>query len=266
MTHPTYVVAGNGASLAHIPPGCVLASDRMVRTNNFFFERHSHLGPRVDLAVMGGDPRVAPFMFETLWQCRETYALNAWTSHNPAVIRAGKRRFGACYEPLHFATQDIEKQVQDLCARFGCKPMTGTYALLAAHGQGAGQGGGKIILAGMDLYGTDTRYAFTAGHNHSVLLGRDLNRRQLDTRQHNSDLDLAIIALLQEHTQGALQRCSSGSRLDDLMDVAPQRTGAPPDVQPTNAPTDWAAWAGVYPIVALKMLRGMRAALSWPSK
>jgi len=266
MANPTYVIAGNGASLAHPQEGRILASDHMVRTNNFFFEPKSYLGPRVDLAVMGGDPRVAPFMFETLWQCRKTYDLGAWTSHNPAVIRAGMRRFGALYQPMRACSDEVARGVRDLIAQYNCKPMTGTYALLAAFGRGAGQDGGKIILTGMDLYSTNTRYAFQAGKNQSALLGRDLNQRQVDTRQHNIDLDLAVMALLQEHTNGALQRMTSGSRLDDLMDMAPKRHGPAPAVTATQAPTDWASWAGFYPIVALRIMRWGRAALTRPSK
>lgn len=266
MTNTTYVVAGNGASLAHIPVGCILASDKMVRTNNFFFEQQSYLGRRVDLAVMGGDPRVGPFMFETLWRCRNTYDLEAWTSHNPTVVRAGRRRFGALFQEMRYGSDALAEQVRDLGAQYDCKPMTGTYALLAAHGCGAGQGKGKIILAGMDLYSTDTRYAFRAGKNQSALLGQDLNQRRVDTRLHNVDLDLAIMALLQDHTGGALQRTTRGSRLDDLMDMAPDRSGAGPIITPTHPPTDWAPRAGLYPIAALKVMRRVRAALSSPSK
>jgi hypothetical protein len=237
-----------------------------VRTNNFFFEPQSFLGRRVDLAVMGGDPRVAPFMFETLWRCRGTYDLRAWTSHNPAVVRAGRRRFGALYQPLRYGSDALAKQVQALIAHYGCKPMTGTYAVLAAHGRGAGQGTGHIILTGMDLYGSENRYAHTTGKNHSALLGQDLNQRKIDADQHNIDLDLAILALVQEHTGGALKRTTSGSKLDTLMDMAPFRAGASPDISPTNPPADWASRAGLYPIGLLKGLRYLRRVTTRPSK
>lgn len=270
MTPPTYVVAGNGTSLAHPDPGCILASDFMVRTNNFFFEPHSFLGPRVDLAVMGGDPRVAPFMFETLWRCLGTYDLRAWTSHNPVVIRAGKRRFGALFQPLHVGDATLEARVQALIAKYGCKPMTGTYATLAAHGHRAANtpdnAHGQIILTGMDFYSTDKRYSYEAGKHQSALLGQDLNQRGVDTRQHNIDLDLAILSQVQERTGGALRRTTTGSKLDAVMDLATPRSGAAPDIHPTNPPADWAPRAGFYPIAALKVMRRLRRATTRPLK
>jgi hypothetical protein len=258
MTDPTYVVAGNGSSLAHPQPGCILAGDRIVRTNNFFFEPQSFLGRRVDLAVMGGDPRVAPFMFETLWQCRDTYDVRAWTSHNPAVVRAGRRRFGTLYQPLRYGSGALAEQVQTLIAHYGCKPMTGTYAVLAAHGQGAGQGAGHILLTGMDFYTAEKRYTHDTGKNHTALLGRDLNTRKIDADQHNTELDLAILALVQEQTDGALRRTTSGSKLDTIMDLAPVRAGAAPEISLTDPPDDWASRAGLYPITLLKGLRYLR--------
>lgn len=262
MTKTTYVVAGNGASLAHPFEGRILGSDFMLRTNNFFFEPQSFLGPRVDLAVMGGDPRVAPFMFETLWQCRKTYDLRQWTSHNPSVVSAGQRRFGPQYRPLSFGPPAIARQVQALIAKYDRKPMTGTYALLAAcslHMAAPPETRGAIILVGMDLYGTDTRYAYQSSKNQMALLGHDLNHRRLDSRLHDVDLDMAIMALVQAHTDGALLRSANNSRLDQIMDLAPKRTGAPPVCLPTHPPKDWASWAGVYPIALLRMLRWGRA-------
>lgn len=256
MTRPTYVVAGNGNSLAQANTGRIQASDHIVRTNNFFFEQQSYLGTRIDLAVMGGDPRVAPFMFETLWQCRTTYDLKAWTSHNPVVIKAGLRRFGAQYTPLRYGDPKINDQVQSLIRHYGRKPMTGTYAVLAAYGAGAG----RILLTGMDFYQTGNRYAYQAGRHQSNLLGIDLNQRGLDTLQHNPRLDLAIFALLQEQDDVELLRTANGSLLDTIMDLAPKRTGPVPIVQPTHPPTDWAPRAGLYPIAALKLLRWLRRA------
>lgn len=276
MTPPNYVVAGNGTSLAHPDPGCILASDFMVRTNNFFFEPHSFLGPRVDLAVMGGDPRVAPFMFETLWRCRGTYDLRAWTSHNRSVIHAGQRRFGALFQPLQFGDDTLEAGVGALIAKYGCKPMTGTYATLAAHGHRRATAPqdardkhdkrGQIILTGMDFYSTDKRYSYEAGKHQSALLGHDLNQRGVDTRQHNIDLDLAILSLIQKHTDGALRRTTTGSKLDAVMDLATARSGAGPDIRPTNPPADWAPRAGLYPIAALKVMRRLRRATTRPLK
>ena len=268
MSSSTYVVAGNGKSLAQAPAGCILGTDTMVRTNNFFFEPHSFLGPRVDLAVMGGDPRVAPFMFETLWQSRDTYDLRAWTSHNPAVVRAGRRRFGALFQPMQWGDATLTQAVRDLITQHQCKPMTGTYGVLAALGHSAAAGGGtpQIILTGMDFYTSTQRYTFEAGKNQSALLGVDLNQRGVDTSQHNIDLDLAIFAAVQEHTSGALRRTTTGSRLDAIMDMAQPRTGAGPDIRPTNPPTDWAPRAGLYPIAALKIMRRLRGFTKRPLK
>ncbi len=260
MSSHTYVVAGNGASLACAPAQSILASDTIIRTNNFFFEPQSFLGPRVDLAVMGGDPRVAPFMFETLWRCRHTYDLRAWTSHNPAVIRAGQRRFATLYQPMHWGCDALADQVQTLIAEYDCKPMTGTYGVLAAlgHSLAAGTGISQIILTGVDLYSNGRRYIFEAGRNHNALLGGNLDWRGLDTGQHNMELDLKILALVQEHTNGALRRTTSGSGLDEIMEMAQQRQGAVPEIRPTTPPTDWVSRVGLYPIAALKMMRWLR--------
>lgn len=262
MTDLTYVIAGNGASLTQSPKGSILASDHMVRVNNFFFEPQSYLGPRVDLAVMGGDPRVAPFMFETLRQCRHTYDIKAWTSHNPAVIRAGMRHFGACYQPLRYGDPALQAQVQALIAQYGCTPMTGTYAVLAAHGAGAE----RIILTGMDFYQTRKRYAYQAGKHQKALLGADLDVRGLDQRLHNLDLDMAILSLLQDHSGGILLRTNTKSMLDNLMDMAPLREGPTPDTRPTNPPKDWSSRAGFYPITLLRFLRWARRAMTRRSK
>lgn len=262
MTNLTYVIAGNGASLATSLKGTLLASDRMVRVNNFFFEPQSYLGLRVDLAVMGGDPRVAPFMFETLRQCQHTYNIKAWTSHNPAVARAGMRHFAAQHQPLRYGDPALEAQVKALIAQYDCAPMTGTYAVLAAYGAGAE----RIILTGMDFYQTGKRYTYQAGKHQKALLGADLDVRGLDQRLHNLDLDMAILALLQDHTGGALFRANTGSMLDNLMDMAPQRDGATPDVRPTNPPTDWSSRTGLYPITLLRFLRWARHAMTRPHK
>ena len=267
MSSSTYVVAGNGTSLAQAPAGAILGTDVMVRTNNFFFEPSSFLGRRVDLAVMGGDPRVAPFMFETLWRCRQTYDLRAWTSHNPAVIRAGRRRFGALFTPMQWGDAALTQTVHDLILRYQCKPMTGTYGVLAALGhaaQATPAGTPRIILTGMDFYASTQRYTFEAGRNQSALLGVDLNQRGVDTRQHNTELDLAIFEQIQEHTGGALRRTTTGSKLDDLMEMAAPRRGPAPDIRPTNPPTDWAPRAGLYPITALKFMRWLRGSMKRP--
>ena len=253
----TYVVAGNGTSLAEPHGNRILASDKIVRTNNFFFERQSYLGTRVDLAVMGGDPRVAPFMFETLWQCRGTYDITAWCSHNPKVQRAGQRRFARAFIPFPQLPGALAAQLQELIARYQCKPMTGTYGALAALGQGAEQ----IILTGFDLYQSGKRYTYDVGRRQSQLLGADLNTRSLDKGQHNIDLDIAVFELMQRHMAGGLSCAAPNAALSKVMDLAPIRDGAAPDITPLDAPRDWASWAGLYPLGALRALRAARRIL-----
>jgi len=235
----------------------ILASDNIVRTNNFFFERHSYLGTRVDLAVMGGDPRVAPFMFETLWQCRKTYEISAWCSHNAKVQKAGKRRFASSFLTFPKASGSFENQLQRLIETYQCKPLTGTYAALAAFGLGAE----RIILTGFDLYQSGKRYAFDVGTRQSQLLGADLNTRSIDRQQHNVDLDLAVFDLLQKHLDGGLFCAASNKTLSMVMDLAPTRDGEGPEVRPLNAPRDWVKWAGVYPLAALRGIRYARRIL-----
>jgi len=247
----TYVVAGNGTSLAAPHDNRILASDKIVRTNNFFFEHNSYLGTRVDLAVMGGDPRVAPFMFETLWQCRKTYDISAWCSHNPRVQKAGKRRFAASFTAFPTPPGAFSTQLQNLIETYQCKPMTGTYAALAAFGQGAEQ----IILTGFDLYQSGKRYTYDVGRRQSQLLGSDLNTRSVDRLQHNIDLDIAVFELLQQHLEGGVFCATPNPTLSKVMDIAPKREGPPPQVRPLDPPDDWAGWAGLYPLAALRMLR-----------
>ena len=75
------VVAGNGPSLAQIAPGRVTGDDAILRTNSFFLEPSYYLGTRVDLAMISGDPRVAPFIAETLRQNHGSYDLRHWSAH-----------------------------------------------------------------------------------------------------------------------------------------------------------------------------------------
>ena len=249
----TYIVAGNGTSLAEPHDNRILASDKIVRTNNFFFERNSYLGTRVDLAVMGGDPRVAPFMFETLWQCRAHYDIAAWCSHNLKVQKAGQRRFASSFTAFPQTSDAFTQALQKLIETYQCKPMTGTYAALAAFGQGAD----RIILTGFDLYQSGKRYTYDVGRRQSQLLGSDLNTRKIDHQQHNVDLDIAVFELLQTHLEGGLFCATPNATLSKVMDMAPKREGTPPNVRPLDAPRDWANWAGLYP---LAILRGMRYA------
>lgn len=245
------VVAGNGASLARIPLGVIQRDDFIIRTNNFFFEPRFYLGQRVDLAFMGGDPRVAPFMFETLYRCRDDYDLRGWSSHNPPVIRAGMRRFGSQFQAMCYRDAVIERDVHALIARTGRHPTTGVYAVLMAHGLGAEQ----IILAGMDFYTCGERYPFEPGPHYRALMGQDLGQRGLDRHLHDLELDHAILRLLQARGDVRLMRIGDNPLLEDVSDPAPDRGGGDLSHARSSPPTDWADSAGMYPIWVLKLLR-----------
>lgn len=240
-------------SLTGIDPGRVLADDVILRTNNFFFETEFYLGPRVDLAVMAGDPRVAPFMFETLWRCRRDYDLRGWTSFNPKVIRAGMRRFRDQYKPLQiYRDGHVERALQSLIEKYQRVPTTGAYAALIAHATGAQD----IIFAGFDLYNTGKRYPFEPGRHYRDLMGEDLNDRGLDRHLHHADLDRAVLEMLAARDDVRLSRAADCGPLDDMMPLAPLRPGLPLATGPrTSPPTDWAASSGLYPIALLKALR-----------
>ncbi|WP_246156704.1 hypothetical protein [Aquicoccus porphyridii] len=248
----TCVVAGNGHSLTSIAPGRVLTGDAVMRTNNFFFERAFYLGRRVDLAYIAGDPRVVPFMFETLHRCRDQYEIGAWTSHNPKVIKAGMRRFRDLYRPMRFRDAAIERGVADLVARYQRKPMSGTYAVLAAHGLGARH----ILLAGMDLYTGGPRYPFTPGRHFQTLMAPGMAAMGPDKHLHNADLDRSIFEMLLARGDVRLERTTEQSALDDVLPLAPIRDGQAIEALPRPNPVnDWVDWAGPYPIALLKTLR-----------
>lgn len=246
------IVAGNGHSLAGIAPGRVLANDAIIRTNNYFFEREFYLGRRVDIAYVAGDPRVAPFMFETMHQCRDEYEIGAWTSHNPKVVKAGMRRFKDLYRPLTFRDATVEGAVTALTAKFQRKPMSGTYAVLAAHGLGARH----ILLAGMDLYTGGPRYPFTPGRHFETLMAPGLADMGPDRHLHDPDLDRAIFDYLLSRGDLRLERTSERSALEDVLPLAQAREGEAMTTLPRpGAINDWANWSGMYPIGFLKALR-----------
>lgn len=250
------VVAGNGLSVTQLQPGVVLASDFIVRTNNFFFEQKHYLGRRVDLAFMGGDPRVAPFMFETLYRCGATYDLRGWSTHSNRIRRAGMHRFKSLFQQMCYGSQEIEAAVQSLITRYQRHPTTGVYAVLMAQGLGARQ----ILLTGMDFHSGPRRYPFEPGPNYRALMGQDVNRRGVDPHLHNTDLDRALLELVGEQTGVQLLRCEDNPVLNALCDPAPQRSGPRIQVEPHAAPTDWASRRGLYPIV---LLRGLRRIRQW---
>jgi hypothetical protein len=233
----------------------VLADDFVVRVNNFFFERRFHLGPRVDLAVLGGDPRVAPFMAETLRRCGD-YDLRAWTSHDPRVIR-GIGRMPAPHVPMRLRDAHVARALDALRARHDREVTTGIFAVLTAHALGAE----RIVLAGMDLYGGPARYPFAPGRRMRALMGQDLGRRGADPQLHDTDLDRAVLAMLAARGDVALHAAAPTPRLDDLMPPAPARDGARPDDRPRSPPEDWAPRAGAYPVALLRALRASRALL-----
>lgn len=245
------VVAGNGPSISTLEPGCIQADDFIIRINNFFFEPRFFLGQRVDLAFMAGDPRVAPFMFETLHRCRGDYDLRAWSSHNPKVARAGQRRFGPLYQPMRFRDQEIEAQVQALTRRYDRRPTSGIYAVLMAHALGAQE----IILAGLDFYSHPRRYPYELGPHYRALMGQDLGARGVDKHLHHLQLDLDILKVLKERGDVKLFRASDTEALNDLMDQAPVQSKTSLELPRQSPPTDWAAFSGLYPIEVLKVLR-----------
>lgn len=254
MTETCTIVGGNGPSLARIAPGRALAGDAVVRINNFFFEPFHYLGNRVDLAVIGGDPRVAPFVFETLQQQCRAYDLRGWTSPDARLIGGGRRRVHAPYRPIRYHPAHAAL-VRDLSAAHGLKPTTGIYAVMAALALAPR----PVILAGMDLYTGDRRYAYEPGRHQRDLLGADLDRRGYDTRLHSRELDRRILGALAARDDVTLWRSTEDGPLAGLMDLAPPRTGPAMVPVPRIAPGDWAGRTGLYPVAGLKLMRRVRA-------
>ncbi len=248
------VVAGNGASLAQMRPGSVLTSDFILRTNSFFFEPRYYLGRRVDMAMISGDPRVTPFVFETLWRCRDHYDLRHWSSHDARVHPVGQKRFGPQFVPMRHRDASVETAVSALCAEYAKQPTTGIMGALFAHALGAE----RIILAGIDLYSQSRRYVYEPGPNYRALMGADVGGRGFDQRLHDRDLDRAILAMLNARADVTLFDASSDSLLGDLMEPAPRREGPRPAQEHHDAPTDWAGRAGLYPIGLLRLMRNGR--------
>jgi hypothetical protein len=249
----TAVIGGNGLSLESLLPGQVLADDFIVRVNNFFFEPKLFLGNRVDLAFMGGDPRVAPFMFETLYRKGTDYDLRQWSSHNPKLHKAG-HRFATQFLPMQYSDDTLRRQVETLIIKYQHHPMTGTYGAFMAHGLGLR----NIVLVGIDFYSGASRYLFEPGPHYRALMGSDLNKRAVDRNLHNPDLDLKLFELLAKQEDVRLTQASHSPALAQLLDAAPIRRGR--SVVPTlrQAPTDWETFAGFYPIHVLRTLRRVR--------
>lgn len=251
------VVAGNGSSIMELEPGRISSDDFIIRTNNFFFEPTFFLGRRVDIAFMGGDPRVAPFMFETLFRCRGDYDLRSWSSHRPRVVQAGLRRFGQCYQPMQYRDQMIQSEVQHLITSFQRQPTTGIFGVLMAHALGAE----KIILAGMDFYSRPDRYLFEPGPNYKALMGHDIKHRGIDHQLHDVMLDLKVLQTLQARQDCQLFCASENTVTRELFELAPLRSKEALMQKRHAPPKDWSSWSGVYPISLLKLMRKCSAAV-----
>lgn len=255
LTERTVVVAGNGCSVESIPDGVLRADDFIIRTNNFFFERSFHLGRRVDLALMGGDPRVAPFMFETLHRCRGDYDVCAITSVNSRVAKAGQRRFSALFRDFPWRDAALYASVRAIEKRYARKAMTGTYAVLAAYGLGAK----SIILVGFDLYSGPARYPYPLGPHQRALMEPVINPHGLDSDQHDRDVDLSVLKLLLSRGDVAITCATNQMAWGDLLPLAVPRPGASIMTLPKDsAPTDWASNVGLYPIQMLRFFRWVR--------
>lgn len=251
------VVAGNGPSLARIDPGRVLLSDAIVRVNSFFFEPQYYLSKRVDLAFVSGDPRVVPFMLATLKKelSKRNYYLRSWCATHPKTHRVSARLLREWPETrIPNTSEDLQRKLDTLMARYQAKPTSGVQAAFAAQALGAD----RIILAGIDLYQGERRYVFTSGANQELLLGDAVHAPSYDQKLHSRDLDCAALDLLQNN--GVRLTCASeDTALNDFIDLAPHRLGTP--VSPVvrdDTPTDWASWAGIYPIQLLAALRNLR--------
>ncbi len=251
----TVVVGGNGPSLAQVPRGVVLQGDRIVRVNNFFFETAFHLGPRVDLAYVAGDPRVSPFVFRTLRRAAGDYDVRGWSAHLPRVISAGHRHFGPGYVPAPSLYPELDRAVSALKSRHKARPTGGVMAILMAQALGAT----RVILCGIDLYHGPSRYHYRPGRHQRDLMGANLNDRGYDLDQHDPDLDRAILGLLAERPDLTLLNGSGAPALEGLMDQAPVRDGAAIVVHDKPAQMDWESRAGLYPVALLKALRSGRA-------
>lgn len=251
----TYIVAGNGPSLAQIDPGLVLQEDFIIRTNSFFLEQQYYLGERVDLALIAGDPRVAPFVFATLRQICDHYDIRHWTTVKDRLVPTGEKFMPRCHIPLRHADEGVTTRLAQLQAEYQCEPTAGIRAILMAHGLGAK----SIILAGIDLYAGTDRYVYEPSKHMRDLLGNDIANRRYDRRLHHPDLDLALLDYMANRPGLTIKHSSKGGPLNDHLDLAMPRMGTPIVPSPKPKGDDWVTWAGWYPIGALKLMRKIRA-------
>lgn len=254
MTGKTFVVAGNGPSLARITPGTVLIDDTILRVNSFFFEPELYLGPRVDLVFLSGDPRIVPFICAAIRKAKDIYSVQRWSASTPRVEAMARRWLGQPFVPYRLREPRLAQEIDCLCAKHQALPTSGVRAVLLAHAMGAE----KIILAGIDLYEGPRRYSHASGPHQRALLGEDLDTRGYDRDQHSRDLDLAVLEHLSRRDDLLLALAAPVPGLGDMMPLADLRDGAAVQPEPKRQITDWPVWAGVYPIHLLRALRWAR--------
>lgn len=248
MSGKTVIVAGNGPSLAEIPPGVVIKGDTIIRTNSFFLEPAYHLGDHVDLAYIAGDPRVAPFVFATLQKVTDHYHIAAWSAQHGPVIKAGRKHVSKPFQPFA-PLPPAAKRLEEASLKYQAQPTAGVSAMLQAQAMGAE----TIILAGIDLYATSQRYVYEPGKHMRDLLGQNLGARAYDNRLHNEDLDRALIDWMACQDGVTVLKANPSSPIN--LDAAPVRAGEAVVAQPKPVMDDWVSWAGWYPIWWLKAMR-----------
>jgi hypothetical protein len=257
MTLQTVIVAGNGQSLSRIDPGRVLADDFVIRVNNFVFENRRYLGARVDLALVSGDPRPTPFVFEAMARARDLYDIGAWAGTTPQIARAGRARLGrhgVPERPYDLGGDDTLQMLDLLQAEHRVTPTSGVLAMLLARAMGAR----TILVAGIDLYQGPQRYTYEPGPQQRALMGDDLGQRAYDTAFHTAEMDRRVIAWLADRPGLTVWRTADVPALNDILDLAPLRAGTPMPVLDKRQITDWPLTAGLYPIHLLRALRWLR--------
>jgi len=254
MKGKTVVVAGNGPSLATPAEGRILSDDVIVRVNNFFFEPERYLGARVDLAYIGGDPRIVPFICAAIRKASDLYDVRSWSAPNDRVRKVVGKWIAAPFVSGEVRNPRLGAEIEALQNLYQAAPTAGIRAVLLAHAQGASQ----IVLTGLDLYTGERRYTYEPGPHQRALLGPDLGQRGYDERQHQLDLDRKILELLARSGDAGLYLAGPSATLSDLLPLAPIRDGMPVTPLPKRQINDWPHWAGLYPIHLLRLMRTVR--------
>ena len=251
------VVAGNGPSLATADALRIDARDPVVRTNNFFLERAYHVGERVDLIHIAGDPRIIPFYVATLREvvAAGDYAVGAWSSHHSALSHRIGTQLPFPYTAFAVRDAHVRANLKRLVEKYQRVPTGGIYALINAHSYGAE----TITVCGIDLYGLDRRYAFPTGRHMRDLLGDDLDFAGYQEPIHSRDVDMEAFDYLAGRGDCRIFCASPDSPLLNHCELAPP-AAQPLRVRKKAAKTvDWSDRAGLYPIDLLKVLRRLRA-------